>query len=114
MDWMLPGVEPTGKKVRVPFVVIVKFEGDKVRIRSDGRPCRAHQPALQVHDARQAAEPGAELAVARCAAGVGCMTPPEPHCQLHCRLLAECTDLAQAAVLAQPRLVPACSGRDSS
>lgn len=24
------GVEPTGKKVRVPFVVVVKFEGDKV------------------------------------------------------------------------------------
>jgi carboxymethylenebutenolidase len=31
MDWMLPGVKPTGKKVRVPFVVVVKFVGDKVR-----------------------------------------------------------------------------------
>lgn len=30
MDWMLPGLKPTGKKVRVPFVVVVKFEGDKL------------------------------------------------------------------------------------
>jgi carboxymethylenebutenolidase len=30
MDWMLPGIAPTGKKVKVPFVVVVKFEGDKV------------------------------------------------------------------------------------
>jgi predicted ester cyclase len=30
MDWMLPGIAPTGRKVRVPFVVVVKFEGDKV------------------------------------------------------------------------------------
>lgn len=30
MDWMLPGVAPTGRHVRVPFVVVVKFEGDKV------------------------------------------------------------------------------------
>ncbi len=31
MDWMLPKVPPTGKHVRVPFIVVVKFEGDKVR-----------------------------------------------------------------------------------
>jgi len=30
MDWMLPGVEPTGKYVEVVFVVIVGIEGDKV------------------------------------------------------------------------------------
>lgn len=31
MDWMLPGVAPTGKKVCVPFIVVVKFEGDKLK-----------------------------------------------------------------------------------
>ena len=30
MDWLLPGVAPTGKRVELPFVVIVQFEGDKV------------------------------------------------------------------------------------
>jgi carboxymethylenebutenolidase len=30
MDWLLPGIPPTGKSVEVPFVVIVQFEGDKV------------------------------------------------------------------------------------
>ncbi len=30
MDWMLPGVEPTGKRVEVVFVVIVGIDGDKV------------------------------------------------------------------------------------
>ncbi|MBO0863153.1 MAG: dienelactone hydrolase family protein [Chloracidobacterium sp.] len=30
MDWMLPGVEPTGRRVRVPLVVIVNFRGDKL------------------------------------------------------------------------------------
>jgi carboxymethylenebutenolidase len=30
VDWMLPGVEPTGKRVEVPLVAIVKFVGDKV------------------------------------------------------------------------------------
>lgn len=30
MDWMLPGVEPTGKRVEVVFVVIVGFEDNKV------------------------------------------------------------------------------------
>ncbi len=37
MDWMLPGLAPTGRSVRVPFVVVVKFEGDKVRFSA----CRA-------------------------------------------------------------------------
>jgi carboxymethylenebutenolidase len=30
MDWILPGIPPTGKKVELPFVVIVQFEGDKL------------------------------------------------------------------------------------
>ena len=30
LDWLLPGVAPAGKRVELPFVVIVQFEGDKV------------------------------------------------------------------------------------
>jgi len=30
MDWLLPGIAPTGKRVEVPFVGIIKFEGDKI------------------------------------------------------------------------------------
>src|SRR5437899_4039207 len=30
MDWMLPGVTPTGKKVEVPLVAIVRFREGKV------------------------------------------------------------------------------------
>jgi carboxymethylenebutenolidase len=30
MDWMLPGVEPTGKRVEVPLVVIVHFRDGKL------------------------------------------------------------------------------------
>jgi carboxymethylenebutenolidase len=30
MDWVLPGIEPTGKRVEMPFVVIVQFESDKL------------------------------------------------------------------------------------
>ena len=30
MDWMLPGVEPTGKRVEIPLVVIVHFRGGKL------------------------------------------------------------------------------------
>jgi carboxymethylenebutenolidase len=30
MDWMLPGIEPTGKPVEVPLVAIVKLRGDKL------------------------------------------------------------------------------------
>jgi carboxymethylenebutenolidase len=30
MDWLLPGIRPTGKRVELPFVVIVQFEGDKL------------------------------------------------------------------------------------
>ena len=30
IDWMLPGVEPTGRYVEVPLVAIVGFRGDKI------------------------------------------------------------------------------------
>jgi carboxymethylenebutenolidase len=30
IDWMLPGVKPTGKYVEVPLVAIVNFRGDKL------------------------------------------------------------------------------------
>jgi carboxymethylenebutenolidase len=30
MDWMLPGIRPTGKRVEIGLVVVVQFEGDKL------------------------------------------------------------------------------------
>jgi carboxymethylenebutenolidase len=30
IDWMLPGVKPTGKYVQIPLVAIVRFRGDKI------------------------------------------------------------------------------------
>jgi carboxymethylenebutenolidase len=30
MDWMLPGIEPTGKRIEVPLVAIVHFRDNKV------------------------------------------------------------------------------------
>ncbi len=30
VDWMLPGVAPTGRRVEIPLVAIVKFRGDKL------------------------------------------------------------------------------------
>ena len=30
IDWMLPGVEPTGRPVEIPMVAVVQFEGDKL------------------------------------------------------------------------------------
>ena len=30
IDWMLPGVRPTGKAVEIPLVAIVQFRGDKI------------------------------------------------------------------------------------
>ena len=30
MDWMLPGISPTGKRVEVAFVVVIQFDGDKM------------------------------------------------------------------------------------
>ena len=31
MDWLLPGIPPTGKRVEVPLVAIIQFEGDRSR-----------------------------------------------------------------------------------
>jgi carboxymethylenebutenolidase len=30
LDFMLPGIKPTGKKVELPHVVVMKFENGKV------------------------------------------------------------------------------------
>jgi carboxymethylenebutenolidase len=30
MDWILPGIPPTGKRVEIALVVVVQFEGDKL------------------------------------------------------------------------------------
>jgi carboxymethylenebutenolidase len=30
MDWMLPGIQPTHRKVEIPTVVVVQFEKDKI------------------------------------------------------------------------------------
>ena len=30
VDWMLPGVAPTGKRVEIPLVAVIKFRGDKL------------------------------------------------------------------------------------
>jgi len=30
MDWMLPGIEPTGKPVEVAFIAVVEFRGNKL------------------------------------------------------------------------------------
>ena len=30
MDWMLPGLEPTGKRVEVPVVAVVRFRDGKL------------------------------------------------------------------------------------
>jgi carboxymethylenebutenolidase len=30
LDWLLPGIAPTGKRVELPFVAIIQFEGDKI------------------------------------------------------------------------------------
>src|SRR5262249_1295992 len=30
MDWLLPGIPPTGQRVELPFVVVVQFEVDKL------------------------------------------------------------------------------------
>jgi carboxymethylenebutenolidase len=30
MDWMLPGIAPTGRRVEVPLVVVVQLGGDEI------------------------------------------------------------------------------------
>lgn len=35
MDWMLPGIPPTHRKVEVPMVVVLQFEGGQNCLRAD-------------------------------------------------------------------------------
>ncbi|MSR57748.1 MAG: nuclear transport factor 2 family protein [Planctomycetaceae bacterium] len=69
MDWMLPGVPPTGKHVEVPTVVVVQFEGGKIaceRIYWDqasvlvqiGLLDPARLPVAGVESARKFEDPG--------------------------------------------------------
>lgn len=30
IDWMLPGIAPTGKRVEIPLIAVIKFRGDKL------------------------------------------------------------------------------------
>ena len=30
IDWLLPGIKPTGKYVEIPLVVVITFRGDKL------------------------------------------------------------------------------------
>jgi carboxymethylenebutenolidase len=30
MDWFLPGVAPTGRRIEVPTVVVIEFQGDRI------------------------------------------------------------------------------------
>ncbi len=68
MDWMLPGVPPTGRAVAVPLVVVVQIEGDHVageRIYWDqasvlvqiGLLDPAHLPVAGVETARKVLDP---------------------------------------------------------
>jgi carboxymethylenebutenolidase len=69
MDWMLPGVKPTGCKVEIPMVVVVAFEGDKIsceRIYWDqasvlvqvGLLAKDNLPVAGVEQARKFEDPG--------------------------------------------------------
>jgi carboxymethylenebutenolidase len=30
LDWVLPGIPPTGKRIEIPYVTIIQFSGDKM------------------------------------------------------------------------------------
>jgi carboxymethylenebutenolidase len=30
MDWLLPGIAPTGKRIAAPIVAVIQFEGDRI------------------------------------------------------------------------------------
>ena len=30
MDWMVPGIPPTGKRVEIPLLIVIQFDGDKM------------------------------------------------------------------------------------
>lgn len=51
MDWMLPGLAPTGKQFSVPFVVVIQFEGDKVSTcRNLARSCANDRVMHALHN----------------------------------------------------------------
>jgi carboxymethylenebutenolidase len=70
IDWMLPGLAPTGKYVEIPLVAIVKFRGDKLynehiywdqasvlvqigALKADGLPIAGHETANKLIDETQ-------------------------------------------------------------
>jgi carboxymethylenebutenolidase len=68
MDWMLPGVEPTGRRVEVPLVAIVRLRGDKLAhehiywdqasvLAQLGLLDRASLPVAGIESARKAEDP---------------------------------------------------------
>src|SRR5262245_64683756 len=68
MDWMLPGIPPTGRRVEVPLVVVVQLDGDRIaceRIYWDqasvlvqlGRLSSDSQPVAGAETARKVLEP---------------------------------------------------------
>ncbi len=68
MDWMLPGIDPTGKPVEVAFVAVVEFTGDKLsaeRIYWDqasvlvqlGLIAAGNMPVVGVEGARKVLDP---------------------------------------------------------
>src|SRR5690348_6629626 len=54
MDWMLPGIPPTGRRVEVPLVVIVRFR--------DGKLAHEHLVQLGLLDSEKLPVSGAESA----------------------------------------------------
>jgi len=70
---MLPGVKPTDRKVEIPMVVVVQFEGDKIaseRIYWDQASVRTyvHQIVKDSHQGKPAYTP--RQAAARISSGV--------------------------------------------
>ncbi len=68
MDWMLPGIPPTGKRVEAPLVVCIQFQGDKLAyehiywdqasvLAQLGLLDTARLPVVGVEQARKALDP---------------------------------------------------------
>jgi carboxymethylenebutenolidase len=50
IDWMLPGIAPTGRKVEVPLVAIVRFRDGTVAHDPKGLPVAGAESAAKVRD----------------------------------------------------------------
>ena len=53
MDWLVPGIEPTGRAVEIPMIVVVEFEGDKLageRIYWDQAAVLVQLGLIEVHE----------------------------------------------------------------